>query len=624
MADADLAKLEEKQEAQLVELGRMQVALDSLKRKAGGAAGTVLGKISAIFEQAMAAAYPETTAEQRQKWLVVSACPNPKFGDYQCNSAMAIHKFLKDQGGDNVPKAPRECSQKIIECLPTNDMILKTEIAGPGFINAYLNKEWVASKYARILKTGPDAPAVPRQTVIVDLSSPNIAKEMHVGHLRSTIIGETLCRVFEFCGHRVHRINHTGDWGTQFGMLINHLKTAYPEFLDNPPNISDLTTFYKEAKKRFDEDEAFKKASQESVVTLQAGDEYSLKCWQILCDISRQQFKMVYDRLEVFGMVEKGESFYNSRMPGVVKELREKGLLEESDGALIMQAAGKQFPLMVQKRDGGYGYDTTDLTAAKYRLQECEADRVVYVTDAGQGEHFEMIFDGARQAGWLDPAKHRMDHVPFGLVLGDDKKKFKTRSGEVTKLVDLLDEAVVRSRQQLEERMGNEGGTSQMTREDLEEAARKIGYGCVKYADLRQHRITDYQFSYDKMLDLKGNTAVYLMYAYARIKSISAKTGVKAEDLAGVLPSVDHPKEYQLVLHVLKFPEVLERVMDGLLPHLMCEFLYQTAELFNDFYRDCKVVGDPLQNNRLVVCEGVAAVMKHGMFLLGITPLEKI
>jgi len=220
--------------------------------------------------------------------------------------------------------------------------------------------------------------------------------------------------------------------------------------------------------------------------------------------------------------------------------------------------------------------------------------------------------------------KHRMDHVPFGLVLGDDKKKFKTRSGEVTKLVDLLDEAVSRSRKQLEERMGQEGSTTQMSKEDLDEASTKIGYGCVKYADLRQHRISDYQFSYDKMLDMKGNTAVYLMYAYARIKSIGVKAGVSQAELLSSLPSVSHAKEYQLVLHVLKFPEVLERVMDGLLPHLMCEFLYETAEKFNDFYRDCKVVGDPLQNQRLVICEGVAAVMKAGMHLLGITPLEKI
>uniref|UniRef100_A0A7S4JEK2 arginine--tRNA ligase n=1 Tax=Guillardia theta TaxID=55529 RepID=A0A7S4JEK2_GUITH len=535
---------------------------------------------------------------------------------------MAIHKILKDKGVADAPKAPRDVSARIVECIPKNKVLLKTEIAGPGFINIFLDPAFIAESFAKILKNGPQPPASQPQEVVVDFSSPNIAKEMHVGHLRSTIIGESICRVLEFCGHRVHRINHVGDWGTQFGMLINHLRTAYPNFHEQPPNISDLTTFYKEAKKRFDEDAEFKEASRTSVVTLQAGDPYSLQCWKALCDVSRIQFQMVYDRLECAGLVEQGESFYNSRIPDVVKELTAKGMVEESDGAKIIQC-GKQFPLMAVKSDGGYGYDSTDLTAVKYRLQEMKADRVIYVTDAGQSEHFEMIFHAAKRAGWCEGGA-RLDHVPFGLVLGDDKKKFKTRSGEVTKLVDLLDEAVTRSLTHLRERMNTEGSTTQMAEGDLEEASRRIGYGCVKYADLRQHRISDYQFSYDKMLDLKGNTAVYLMYSYARITSIKARAGVKLQDLANVLPSVQHPKEYQLVLHILKFPEVVERVADTLLPHLICEFLYDTAEKFNDFYRDCHVIGDPLQSQRLVICEVVAAVMKKGMSLLGITPLEKI
>ena len=352
------------------------------------------------------------------------------------------------------------------------------------------------------------------------------------------------------------RINHVGDWGTQFGMLINHLRTAYPDFNEKPPNISDLTAFYKEAKKRFDEDEGFKKASQLAVVTLQSGDEFSLKCWKTLCDVSRVQFKMVYDRLDCEGLVEQGESFYNSRIPAIVQELSDKGLVEESEGARIIHC-GRQIPLMAVKSDGGFGYDSTDLAAVHYRIKEMQAGRVIYVTDAGQSEHFEMIFIAARKAGWCVEGETRLDHVPFGLVLGDDKKKFKTRSGEVTKLVDLLDEAVTRTRAVLEERMATEGSTTQMTAADLEHAAKCIGYGCVKYADLRQHRIGDYQFSYDKMLDLKGNTAIYLMYSYARISAIKAKAGVKRADLLAVLPSVAHPKEYALCMHILKFPEVM-------------------------------------------------------------------
>jgi len=498
----------------------------------------------------------------------------------------------------------------------------KTEIAGPGFINAHLDPQWVAKQFAQILKDGPGAPIVDAQNIVVDFSSPNIAKEMHVGHLRSTIIGESICRVLEFCGHKVSRINHVGDWGTQFGMLINHLRTAYPDFNENPPNISDLNGFYKESKKRFDEDEAFKKASQQAVVTLQSGDEFSLKCWKTLCDVSRIQFKMVYDRLECAGLVEQGESFYNSRIPPIVKELTDGGLIEHSEGAQIIHC-GRQIPLMAVKSDGGFGYDSTDLAAVKYRIKDMASDRIIYVTDAGQSEHFEMIFIAAKKAGWCKE-ETRLDHVPFGLVLGDDKKKFKTRSGEVTKLVDLLDEAVVRVRGVLQERMNTEGSTTQMTTADLEHAARCIGYGCVKYADLRQHRIGDYQFSYDKMLDLKGNTAIYLMYSYARISSISNKAGVKKGDLASILPSVTHAKEYALCMHILKFPEIVERVADWLLPHLICEFLYDAAEKFNEFYRECHVVGDAQQNQRLVICEGTAAVMKKGMYLLGITPLNKI
>ncbi|KAJ1492832.1 tRNA synthetases class I (R)-domain-containing protein [Baffinella frigidus] len=528
---------------------------------------------------------------------------------------MSIHKHLK--GRPDAPKAPRDVSVKIIAQLPDNELIVKTEIAGPGFINAFLSPEWVQGSAGSSIRQVADP-----QTIVCDFSSPNIAKEMHVGHLRSTIIGESLVRVLEFMGHKVHRINHVGDWGTQFGMLINHLRTAYPDFLENPPNISDLTGFYKEAKKRFDDDDDFKEKSRQSVVTLQSGDEYSLKCWKVLCDISRIQFKAVYDRLHCSGLVEQGESFYNSRIPAVVEELTKKGMVELSDGARIIHCGrnfplmASNFPLMAVKSDGGFGHDSMDLAAMK-------ANRVIYVTDSGQGDHFEMIFIAARNAGWCGGGV-RLDHVPFGLVLGDDKKKFKTRSGEVTKLVDLLDEAVKRSRTELEERANKEGSTSQMESAQLADASEKIGYGCVKYADLRQHRISDYQFSYEKMLDLKGNTAVYLMYSYARICSIAAKAGVTPAELKGVQPSLGHPKEYALVTAVLKFADVIERVADQLLPHLICEFLYDVAEKFSEFYRDCHVVGDPLQNQRLVICEGVAVTMKKAMFLLGITPIDKI
>jgi arginyl-tRNA synthetase len=311
---------------------------------------------------------------------------------------MVIHKLLKDSG-DSSCKAPRDVSVKILECLGKTEVFVKTEIAGPGFINAYFDPKWVAGQFAKILKEGPGVPFADPQNIVVDFSSPNIAKEMHVGHLRSTIIGESICRVLEFCGHKVSRINHVGDWGTQFGMLINHLRTAYPDFNENPPNIADLTGFYKEAKKRFDEDADFKLASQKAVVTLQSGDAFSLQCWKTLCDVSRVQFKLVYDRLECAGLVEQGESFYNSRIPPIVKELTDMGLIEASEGAQIIHC-GRQIPLMAVKSDGGFGYDSTDLAAVKYRIKDMKSNRVIYVTDAGQSEHFEMIFIAAKKAGW--------------------------------------------------------------------------------------------------------------------------------------------------------------------------------------------------------------------------------
>jgi arginyl-tRNA synthetase len=356
-----LDQMAERQKRQLEELDKLQSSLDALKRRAGGGSGsgTLVVTVSRIFEAAITAAFPDlVSALDKDQWLKINPTSDAKFGDYQCNSAMVIHKFLKDHG-DTSCKAPRDVSTKILESMGQNEVLVKTEIAGPGFINAYLNPQWVAAQCAKILKDGPGVPSVETQNIVVDFSSPNIAKEMHVGHLRSTIIGESICRVLEFCGHRVSRINHVGDWGTQFGMLINHLRTAYPDFNEKPPNISDLTGFYKEAKKRFDEDEAFKKASQMAVVTLQSGDEFSLKCWNTLCAVSRIQFKMVYDRLECQGLVEQGESFYNSRIPPIVAELKGKGLIEESEGAQIIHC-GRQIPLMAVKSDGGFGYDSTD------------------------------------------------------------------------------------------------------------------------------------------------------------------------------------------------------------------------------------------------------------------------
>lgn len=349
-----------------------------------------------------------------------------------------------------------------------------------------------------ILKDGVKPPKVDKKRVVVDFSAPNIAKEMHVGHLRSTIIGDSICRLLEYLGHDVLRINHVGDWGTQFGMLIAHLEDRFPNFKKESPPISDLQAFYKESKIRFDSDEAFKKRAYQKVVLLQGGDADCLKAWNLICDVSRKEFQQIYDRLDI-KLIERGESFYNDRMKKIVPELEKKGLLEEDDGRKIMWGIkGEDFggiPLTITKSDGGFTYDTSDMATIRQRLDEEKADWVVYVTDCGQASHFKAIFSCARRAGILDSKKHRIDHVGFGVVLGEDGKKFKTRSGDTVKLSELLNEGLKRSMDKLLEK----GRDKVLNAEELKAAQENVAYGCIKYADLSKSRTNEYVFSFDKV-----------------------------------------------------------------------------------------------------------------------------
>ncbi|EAW44343.1 arginine--tRNA ligase, partial [Nodularia spumigena] len=469
---------------------------------------------------------------------------------------------------------------------------------------------------------------------IVDFSSPNIAKEMHVGHLRSTILGDSIARILEFQGHDVLRLNHVGDWGTQFGMLITYLREVYPEALTtaNALDIGDLVSFYRKAKQRFDEDEAFQETARQEVVRLQAGAEDTLHAWKLLCEQSRREFQIIYDLLDV-QVIERGESFYNPLLPSVVEDLAKSGLLVENQGAQVVflegftNREGEPMPLIVQKSDGGYNYATTDLAALRYRIQQDEAKRIIYVTDSGQSNHFAQFFQVARKAGWVRNDVELV-HVPFGLVLGEDGKKFKTRSGDTVRLRDLLDEAVIRARADLEARLKEE--EREETEQFISEVAEIVGISAVKYADLSQNRTSDYIFSYDKMLDLKGNTAPYMLYAYARIQGISRKGGINFAELGeNVKVLLQHETELALAKYLLQLDGVISSVEQELLPNRLCEYLYELSKKFNQFYdrnQGVRVLEaeEPLRTSRLVLCDLTARTLRLGLDLLGIRVLERM
>nr|XP_043628648.1 arginine--tRNA ligase, chloroplastic/mitochondrial-like isoform X2 [Erigeron canadensis] len=580
--------------------------------------GSLKDQLSKIFEASLKVTVPDVHVEP-----LIVACAKKEFGDYQCNNAMSV--WAKIKGSGTTFRGPQPVGQAIMKNIPETEMIESCSIAGPGFVNIKLSGKWIAKSILKMLIDGIDiwAPKLPFKRAIVDFSSPNIAKEMHVGHLRSTIIGDTLARMLEFSKVDVLRRNHVGDWGTQFGMLIEFLFEKFPSGEVNDQDIGELEVFYKASKKRFDDDTEFKERAQQAVVKLQAGEEKYRKAWAQICEISRKGYEKVYQRLGVH-LEEKGESFYNPYIADTLDLLRQKGLIEESDGAQVIFIEGKKIPLIVVKRDGGFNYASTDLAALWYRLNEEKAEWIIYVTDVGQREHFEMFFTAAKRAGWLPTNESeypKTSHVGFGLVLGDDGKRFRTRSTEVVKLVDLLDEAKTRCKAALVER----GKAVEWTEEELESTAEAVGYGAVKYADLKNNRLTNYTFNFDQMLNDKGNTAVYLLYAHARISSIIRKSGKDIEELKkeGQL-ILEKNEERALGLHLLQFAEVVEEACTNLLPNVLCEYLYDLSEKFTSFYSVCQVVGSPEETSRLLLCEATAVVMRKCFHILGITPVYKI
>ncbi|XP_061994271.1 arginine--tRNA ligase, cytoplasmic-like isoform X1 [Rosa rugosa] len=547
-----------------------------------------------------------------------------KFGDYQCNNAMDIWSKIKGKGTEF--KNPNSVGQAIMGNLPKSEIIESCTVAGPGFVNIVLSKNWMAKSLQKMLIDGIEtwAPQLQVRRAVVDFSSPNIAKEMHVGHLRSTIIGDTLARMLEFSKVEVLRRNHVGDWGTQFGMLIQYLFEKFPNVDDvNEMEIGDLQEFYKQSKKRFDEDPAFKERAQAAVVSLQGGTPKYREAWLQICEVSRREFQMVYERLGTH-LEEKGESFYNPYIPAVLEKLTDQGLIVESEGARVIHLEGFNIPLIVVKSNGSYNYASTDLAALWYRLNEEKAEWIIYVTDVGQQQHFNMFFKAATLAGWLpvDGSYPKVSHVGFGLVLGEDGKRFRTRSSDVVRLVDLLDEAKSRSKTSLVER----GKSEDWTEEELEQTAVAVGYGAVKYADLKNNRLTNYTFDFNQMLNDKGNTAVYLLYMHARICSIIRKSGKDIDELKKTGEIVlGHAGERELALHLLKFSETVEEACTNLLPSVLCEYLYNLSEIYSGkFYSNCQVIGSAEETSRLLLCEATGVVMRKCFHLLGIEAVYKM
>ncbi len=541
--------------------------------------------------------------------IILQPAKNAEFGDFQINGVMGAAKKLKQN--------PRELAQKVADELSGKGAFASAEVAGAGFVNLRLSPEFLAEQLSGSLKTTP--PAQP-QTVVIDYSSPNLAKEMHVGHLRSSIIGDSIARVLEHLGHRVIRQNHVGDWGTQFGMLVAYLVEQQK---DNAAfELSDLEQFYRAAKVRFDEDPAFADTAREYVVKLQGGDETVLALWRQFVETSLQHAEHVYQMLglKLQRADVAGESSYNDDLPVVVAELSQKGLAVESDGAKVVfldefkNKDGEPAAFIVQKQGGGFLYSTTDLATMRHRVNKLHATRLLYVVDTRQDLHFKQLFTTSRKAGWL-PENVSAEFIGFGTMMGKDNKPFKTRSGDTVKLVDLLDEAVERATRLVREK------NPELSDEQAAHIGRVVGIGAVKYADLSKNRTSDYVFDWDNMLSFEGNTAPYLQYAYTRVQSVLRRAGEWNESAALQL---NEPLEQQLAVELLKFEDVLSSVAETCFPHYLAAYLYQLATLFSRFYEACPILKaeGAARDTRLQLAKLTGETLKTGLALLGIDVLD--
>lgn len=543
-----------------------------------------------------------------------------QFGDYQANGVMSVAKSLG--------KPPRQVAELVIANLDLTGIASKVEIAGPGFINIFLAPEFLAKNVDTAVasnRVGVDT-VVP-QTIVVDYSAPNVAKEMHVGHIRSTIIGDAAVRTLEFLGHKVIRANHVGDWGTQFGMLIAYLEKQQQENAGEMA-LADLEEFYRAAKKTYDEDEVFAERARAYVVKLQGGDEYCREMWRKLVDITMTQNQKTYDRLNVTLTRDDvmGESLYNSMLPGIVADLKAKGLAVESEGATVVfldefkNKDGEPMGVIIQKKDGGYLYTTTDIACAKYRYETLHADRVLYFIDSRQHQHLMQAWTIVRKAGYV-PESVTLEHQMFGMMLGKDGKPFKTRSGGTVKLTDLLDEAMERARNLVSAK------NPDMPAEELETLAKVVGMGAVKYADLSKSRTTDYIFDWDNMLAFEGNTAPYMQYAYTRVLSVFRKANIDETELLKAPVVIGEDREAQLAARLLQFEETLNVVARDGTPHVMCSYLFDVAGLFSGFYEHCPILSADsieVRNSRLKLALLTAKTLKLGLDTLGIETVERM
>jgi arginyl-tRNA synthetase len=543
------------------------------------------------------------------------------FGHYQFNGAMALSKVLKQN--------PRDIAQKIVDAVELDDEAEKLEVAGPGFINIYLKPQWLAQQLqAANADSRLGIEVEPQQTVVVDYSAPNLAKEMHVGHLRSTIIGDSVAKTLVFLGHKVIRQNHMGDWGTQFGMLLAHLndKLAANEVAETA--LSDLEDFYRAAKVRFDNEDGFADRARDYVVKLQSGDTQCIQLWQNFIDISIAHSEEVYDRLNVSLKRSDvmGESAYNNDLAATVAELKAVGIVVESQGAQVAflqemaDKEGNPAAYIVQKSGGGYLYATTDQAAIRYRNGVLGADRTLIFTDVRQALHFKQTEIVARNAGFIN-AQQSYQHCPFGMMLGSDGKPFKTRTGATVKLVDLLEEAIERAEVLINKR------ESDLSAQQRKIIADKVGIGAVKYADLSKNRITDYIFNWDTMLSFEGNTAPYLQYAYARVQSIFRNADVNDVNLQADI-QLDEPQEKLLAVKLMQYVEAIKQVSSEATPHILCTYIYELASLFMSFYEACPIlkvgIDEQTKNSRLMLAQLTAKTLQSSLDLLGIETMEKM
>ncbi|EJS85171.1 arginine--tRNA ligase [Pasteurella multocida subsp. multocida] len=571
--------------------------------------------LSHKIQQAMIASGADTQSD-----ALVRQSAKVQFGDYQANGIMAAAKKL----GRN----PREFAQQVIEQLDLSEIAEKIEIAGPGFINLFLDKNWLAEQISLAVNDDKlGIQATETQTVVADYSSPNVAKEMHVGHLRSTIIGDAVVRTLEFLGNKVIRANHVGDWGTQFGMLIAYLEKVENESASEM-ELSDLEAFYRAAKEHYDSDPVFAEKARNYVVKLQSGDEYCRIMWKKLVDITMQQNQHNYDRLNVT-LTEKdvmGESLYNPMLSDIVADLKQQGLAVEDEGAFVVyldefkNKEGEPMGVIVQKKDGGFLYTTTDIAAAKYRYETLKADRALVFSDTRQSQHMQQAWLITRKAGYV-PDSFQLEHKNFGMMLGKDGKPFKTRTGGTVKLADLLDEAVERATQLIQEK------STALSAQEKAAVIEAVAIGSVKYADLSKNRTTDYVFDWDNMLSFEGNTAPYMQYAYTRIRSIFNRSELNEQDLSESPVVLSNEKERLLAIKLLQFEEAIQIVAKEGIPHVLCTYLYELAGVFSSFYEHCPILNnedEQIKRSRLKLALLTEKTLKQGLDLLGIKTVDKM